>query len=300
MPRLSVIMPAHNAESTIVRAVGSTLSDLPRDAELLVLDDASTDGTLGILGALAAADRRLRVSAAPSNRGVARTLNALLAAATGEYVARMDADDVVIPGRFRSALSALEHNSADVVFSGLVHLGPGRRVRPAAQFPISPAAMPYFLLLINPVTHSTMVGRRSVLADTGGYREVPSEDYDLWLRMAASGYRLRRLARPGVLYRHHPEQVTAGAEWIAAARGNPVTAQAHSTLSQLVLGTDHQVFEELRRPVATSEEAEKLLGFFADLRNGAGRLTTRERLDLSRLCHKVGSARLGREVHHVG
>ncbi|WP_019483207.1 glycosyltransferase family 2 protein [Arthrobacter sp. TB 23] len=300
MPRLTVIMPAHNAEATIVRAVGSTLSDLPGDAELHVLDDASTDGTLDILDRVASSDKRLRVSVASSNQGVAKTLNALLATATGEYVARMDADDVVIPGRFRSALSALEHNTADVVFGGLVHLGPGRRLRPAAQFPISPVAMPYFLLLINPVTHSTMVGRLSVLAETGGYREVPSEDYDLWLRMAARGYRLRRLARPGVMYRHHLEQVTAGAEWIAAARSNPVTAHAHSRLSQMVLGADHQVFEELRRPVVTDKEAEKLLGFLADLRKKAGRLTLCERLDLSRLCRKVGSARLGREVHHVG
>jgi GT2 family glycosyltransferase len=300
MPRLTVIMPAYNAASTIARAVRSTLFDLPRDAELHVLDDASTDDTLLVLQTLAEVDRRVIVSSAQDNRGVAPTLNALLESAHSEFVARMDADDVVIPGRFRRAVGALRTGSADVVFGGVVHLGPGRRLRPAAQLPISPEAFPSFLLLQNPVTHSTMVARSSVLQDQGGYRRVPSEDYDLWLRLVAGGHRLRRLAQPGVVYRHHDAQITATPDWQAAAVDNPLTARAHAELSEHVLGARHEVYGVLRSTMLNDEERSLFTTFLNALKDNTDALNAIEKMDLLRLCNKVAGARLQRrEIHAV-
>lgn len=294
MPRLTVIMPAHNAAATVAGALRTTLFDLPRDAALHVLDDASSDATLAVLEQFAGRDKRVLVESAGSNRGVAGALNALLDGVDSTFVARMDADDLVIPGRFRRALTAIQADEADVVFGGVVHLGPGRRIRPAAQLPISPAAFPSFLLLQNPVTHSTMAAKTSVLRAVGGYRRVPSEDYDLWLRLVAEGYRLRRLAYPGVAYRHHAAQLTGTESWQAAAANNPLSAQAHADLTEHVLGTRHEVYAILRNPYPDDAQRLAFRAFLEDLEANGGPRRRLEKADLRRLCAKVAGSRLER------
>lgn len=92
------------------------------------------------------------------------------------------------------------------------------------------------LLLTNPVAHSTLLARRSTITDAGGYRSLPTEDYDLWLRMAARGARLRRLALPGLAYRVHPSQVTASAEWRRSSWQNAGLAASYSALAERILG----------------------------------------------------------------
>jgi glycosyltransferase involved in cell wall biosynthesis len=299
MPRLTVIMPAYNAAETIAQAVRSTLIDLPRDSLLHVVDDASTDNTLDTLLQIAELDQRISVQANPVNQGVARTLNRLLMGCDSQYVARMDADDIVIPGRFRRATAVLASGKADVLFGGLVHLGPGRRVRPAAQLPISPAAFGSFVLLQNPVIHSTMVGHTSVLVDAGGYRVVPSEDYDLWIRLVSAGRRLRRIGQPAVFYRHHPQQITNSSRWREAAKDNPLSAEAHADLSELVLGVRHEVYSILRSKSLSRNQFKALASFLHDLKANVDGLTPIERADLSRLCLKVAGGRRTIEESHV-
>ncbi|WOF22639.1 glycosyltransferase [Microbacterium betulae] len=244
MPRLAVLMPAFDAARTIERAVRSTLADLPADAELVVADDGSTDDTLAVLDRIA--DRRLRVVTGP-NRGVARTLNRLRGITDSSFVARMDADDVVLPGRFARQLRAL--GDADAVFTAVVTARDGAP-RPSAPRPswprgIAPAAFPFHLLLTNPVAHSTLAARRSALDAAGDYRTVPSEDYDLWLRLAARGARMRRLALPGVLYRVHDGQVTAASGWRLASWHDEKTQNAFAVLSAQLLGEPRQRISSL-------------------------------------------------------
>jgi serine acetyltransferase len=77
---------------------------------------------------------------------------------------------------------------------------------------------------------------RHSIERVNGYRLIPTEDYDLWLRMAAAGSRLQRLALPGLMYRHHPGQVTASPEWRRSSWENPEIAQAFAALSSQELG----------------------------------------------------------------
>lgn len=231
MPRLSVLVPAYQAAQTIVPALRSTMRALPKDAEIVVLDDGSTDDTADIAGHVD--DPRLRVISR-SNRGVAATLNDLLDATDSELVARMDADDIVLPGRFARQLRRIEAG-ADAVFTTVVTWGAGRPglPRPSA---IGAEAFGLHLLLTNPVAHSTFLGRRAAVTEVGGYRALPTEDYDLWLRMAMHGARLHRMALPGLAYRVHPGQVTASAEWRRASWENPEIAAAYSALAERLLG----------------------------------------------------------------
>lgn len=231
MPRLSVIVPAYNAAETITSAVRSTLRALPRDAEVVILDDGSADATAATAEAID--DARVRVLSRP-NRGVATTLNDLIDATDSEFVARMDADDLVLPGRFRSQLGAIA-DGADAVFTTVVTWGSGLPGVPRPSG-IAPEDFGLHLLLTNPVAHSTLLARRSAIVDAGGYRAIPTEDYDLWLRMATGGARLRRLALPGLAYRVHPGQVTASAEWRRASWENAEIAAAYSALAERLIG----------------------------------------------------------------
>lgn len=212
MPRLSVLLPVKDGATTIGSAVRSTLRALPRDAELLVIDDGSTDGTGRILGAIG--DRRVRVLRHETPQGVAGSLNHGLEVTDSELVGRMDADDLTLPWRFRLQLPAL--HEADLVFGSMLLIdGAGRPAGLSSPWPVRPAAAALHLLFENPFAHPTMVGRRTALTAAGGYRATKVEDYDLWLRAVRTGARLRKLSAPVLAYRRHAGQATQS--WVVGA-----------------------------------------------------------------------------------
>lgn len=235
MPRLSVVLPVRNSVGTIDGAVRSTLRAMPGDAELVVLDDASTDGTGAVLDRIT--DPRLRVLRSDEGCGVAGGLALLLASTDSEIVARMDGDDRCLPGRFRRQLKAFADDpSLDAVFTSVIPWRDGRVPRPDAPIGIDPDAFPLHLLVTNPASHPAMAARRDALDAVGGYRDVPAEDYDLWLRLAATGRRLRRLPWWGLLYAVHDAQVTASSTWRTSSWRDPRVASAYAELHHHLLG----------------------------------------------------------------
>src|SRR5690606_34355737 len=113
MHRVSVILPAYNAERHIEEAVESILSQTFDDCELIALDHGRTDATRAILEKIARRDARVRLVSRP-NKGLVATLNEGLLLSRGEYIARMDADDVSHPERLRLQVEYLDSNH-DVV-----------------------------------------------------------------------------------------------------------------------------------------------------------------------------------------
>lgn len=228
-------MTALNSESTIEHAVKSTLQSLPRDAELVVLDDGSTDSTGEILAQIE--DKRLSLHTG-THSGVALGLNRLINATDSNFIARMDADDICLPGRFGRQLEAINHG-ADIVFTTCWEFGPKKHhLSPKAPQRLEPDAFPLQLLLTNPVSHPTMLASRACIENIGGYRVLPAEDYDLWLRLAVAGARMTRLASPGLLYRKHPAQVTASSKWRLASWSNDEIAESYAKLSMQLLGRE--------------------------------------------------------------
>lgn len=238
MPRLTVLLPALNAEDTIRVAVSSTLRGMPADSELYVLDDGSTDATAerareagtrrGVV------DKRLKVVSRPPSGGLAKALNSMLADTDSALVGRMDADDISLPWRFRVSLPALD-SGTDVVFTQVMQMS-GRRIVPGPPVPIGPRDFPYHLLLTNPATHPSMIAHREALSVVGEYRGVPAEDYDLWLRMAVQGVRMRRLPWACLIYRAHPRQITSTAGWHRRSWSDPLQAEAFADLSEQLTG----------------------------------------------------------------
>ena len=106
--RLTVLLPARNAEKTIRTAVSSTLRGLPHDGKLLILNDASSDATGEICRqASPRADGRVGVLTSDAQLGVAEGLNVLIDAADTPLIGRMDADDIALPWRFRRQIPAM-------------------------------------------------------------------------------------------------------------------------------------------------------------------------------------------------
>lgn len=210
MPQLSVLMPVKNGERYLKRALRSTLRALPKDANLVVLDDGSTDRSSEILAAHACS--KLVVHRTEVSRGIAHGLNLLLGLTDSEFVGRMDADDVVLPWRFRRQLRLAQH--ADLVFTSLIFTdGLGRPLRPDLPGRMGAASAPLHLAAASCFSHPTVLARRASIPE-GGYRPLAAEDYDLWLRFIADGRTIVRDPFAGLLYRRHAHQTSSSTEWL--------------------------------------------------------------------------------------
>ncbi|MBN1242899.1 MAG: glycosyltransferase family 2 protein [Spirochaetales bacterium] len=188
-PRVSVIMGAYNCEATVGAAVESMLAQDFPDLELIVCDDGSTDGTFAELERLARMDSRVVVLRNERNSGLSATLNHCVSVARGEYLARMDGDDVSRPDRIGKQVAFLDAHPEFSFCGCSISLFDGSGVWGGIDYPERPEARDF--LLRSPYAHPTVVFRSAALAAVGGYDADPaigrSEDYDLFMRLHAAG-----------------------------------------------------------------------------------------------------------------
>ena len=180
-------MAVYNGQDHVRQAVEGILTQTFCDFEFVIVDDGSTDGTARELDAFA--DSRIVRRKHESNRGLIAALNTGLAAARGEFVARQDADDFSYPGRLQAQVDFLEA-LGDVAVVGTDTLFEDWRVgaaRPGWWSEV-PLRLAWILLFYCPLTHSSIMFRRAVIQEIGGYNEddVHAEDFGLWARVARS------------------------------------------------------------------------------------------------------------------
>ena len=113
--KVSVIIPAYNAEKYVVSAVRSALAQTLVDIEVIVVDDKSTDGTLSLLKENFGRDERVRIIAQPENGGVSAARNRGIGAAEGEYLAFLDSDDAMRPDMLERMYAIAKEHDADVL-----------------------------------------------------------------------------------------------------------------------------------------------------------------------------------------
>jgi len=187
---VSVLMPVYNAERYVAESVESILTQTFTDFEFLIVDDGSTDRSLSILKRYAKADSRIKLKSRP-NTGMVGALNEMIEVARGEYLARIDADDSSLPGRFMSQVDYLRENT-DVVCAGTkcqIVDYKGRCIciwyYTDGHDSIQRAALLGKVL----VSHSSVMMRRQAILRVSGYRQEfwPAEDLDLWLRLGEIG-----------------------------------------------------------------------------------------------------------------
>jgi len=209
-PRISCLLPVYNGEAFLVEAVGSILSQTYRDFELVVVDDGSRDATPGILKAFADQDDRVRV-VSRENGGIVAALNTGLSASRGEYVARMDADDISLPDRFQFQLDYLDAHPGCVLVGGFA-----RSLKPDGSFDGRTTGgrhrrtdLSCFPPRVAVAMHPLIMVRRAALVEVGGYRSTfpHAEDYDLFLRLAKLGT-IDNPDRDLLIYRRHEDAIS--------------------------------------------------------------------------------------------
>ena len=204
---VSVVLPCFDAERFLPEALDSLLAQTYEDLEIIAIDDGSADATPDVLSRYAARDARVRVLRNERNRGLIPTLNRGVADARGEFIARMDADDVSALRRIERQVQALVlRPEVDVVASGVELIDEGgralgRRVRPRAM---EPAAARFMALFATPVAHPTVLARASVMkAHSYGISNdsLHTEDYELFTRMLIAGVAFMNIDEPLVAWR---------------------------------------------------------------------------------------------------
>jgi len=207
MPEISVVLPVHNGDRYLAEALDSILGQTLRDFEVIAVDDGSTDATAEILGAYARRDGRVRLLGQP-HLGLIAALNRGLDAASGEYVARMDADDVSLDFRLDRQVHFMKAHPYVGVCGGWIRFFgavAGSEWRTAPDH----ATLVSSLLFESPLAHPTVMLRRDRFGPDLRYDpSFPhSEDYDLWER-ASRSTRLASVQEVLLLHRIHDRQVT--------------------------------------------------------------------------------------------
>jgi glycosyltransferase involved in cell wall biosynthesis len=209
-PAISVLTSVYNGERFLAECIESILGQSFGDFEFLIIDDGSTDGSLEILRGYERQDRRIRLATRP-NRGVPRSLNELFFQSAGEFIARIDADDVAMPNRFRVQLDALHADPALVCTGGFFQMIDARgRALTVLKPPTDDAEIQRQALAGNgSICHSTAMIRRTAMEQIGGYCEdfETAQDLDLWLRLGEVG-KLANLPETVLQFRLHEASIS--------------------------------------------------------------------------------------------
>jgi glycosyltransferase involved in cell wall biosynthesis len=211
-PKVSVLMPVYNGSRYLREAIDSILGQTFSDFELLVVDDGSTDGSPDIVKAYT--DPRIQLIALPTNQGLTIAPNQAHKIAKGEYIARMDCDDISLPQRLAKQVKYLDqHPDITVVGAQCIYVDTDGKIFPyqnTLRCAREHASIRWTASYECPFIHSSAMYRKQVVWDTlGGYNENISfaEDFELWLRLLSNGYKGSNMDEILVRYRVHPKSV---------------------------------------------------------------------------------------------
>ena len=240
-PYISVLMTVYNGERYLRDAIESILNQTFRDYEFIIVDDGSTDGSPAILAEYAALDPRIVLVHNEENMGHSISANRGLKLARGEYVARMDADDISLRDRFARQVAFMDaHPQIGVCGTWSQYFGAINQIWRAPQ---DDAEIKCYLFFDSPVANPTSMIRRRIIVDHGlAYRSeyIAAEDYAFWAD-AAQFTSFANLPEVLLRYRTHATQSTS-------TRRAAMTAGADKVrLEQLV-----------RLGIIATEEAAKL------------------------------------------
>jgi Glycosyl transferase family 2 len=190
---VSVVIPCHNYARYLGAAVGSVLAQPGVLVEVVIVDDASTDNSLDLARALSASDDRVKVISHSENQGAVATFNDGLAVAEGEFIVRLDADDLLTPGSLNRAVSlARAWPSVGLVYGHPVHFEgtvPESAHTTASSWTIWPGSEwleDRCATGKNVITAPEVLMRAAVVDKVGGQQHLAhSHDFEMWLRIAA-------------------------------------------------------------------------------------------------------------------
>lgn len=183
MPKVTVIMPVYNGESYLHEAITSILSQSFTDFEFIVIDDGSDDRSWEIIQSFK--DPRIRLERNGTNMGLIATLNKGIKLAKGDYIARMDCDDVSLPERLAKQVRYMEeHPEIGVLGTWVEFIDESGKIRGDWCMPTHPSLVGWSLIFGNCLAHPAVIMRSKMVERLGYYQPeaLHVEDYDLWTR----------------------------------------------------------------------------------------------------------------------
>lgn len=226
-------MPVYNAQAYLRLAIESVLAQSEPNFEFIIIDDGSTDSTRDIVRGFN--DERIKLICNEENKGLPRTLNIGLALAQGEYIARMDGDDICATERFKNQLTFMRENP-DLAASGTwaIDIDENGSVLGEHRAWVG-QKLNIYRLLPSPMIHPTVIMRRDIVQDLGYGDDVKhGEDYDLWLRIQKQ-HRIDNLPQFLFKYRVHPASQTS-------LEGDLQFQNSHRLFSRHVFEVSFEVF----------------------------------------------------------
>ena len=207
MATVSVIMPCHNGSATLRQAVESVLAQSYAGWELLIIDDASTDGSVAIAEEYCAKDSRIKLLHTAASTGKpATTRNVGIDAAQGRFIAFLDCDDQWLPDKLEHQLPLFEQKNCTAVFSFYKKMDAAGNVRSAVV--TSPASVDFDQLL-----DGNCIGNLTGIYDTAKVgkvyqKEIHHEDYLMWLQVLQKGFIARNTGTVEACYRESGTSVS--------------------------------------------------------------------------------------------
>lgn len=185
MPLVSVIIPCFNCEKYVRKAIESIQNQTYENLEIIVVNDASTDGTARILEDIAKRDSRIRYYCHEVNRKLIYTLNEMIDYATGEYIARMDSDDVADIERISTQVQYMLSNPKCSLCGTQARLiDEDDRVIGGKNVPVNHTDISRMLRYGNVIIHPSILAKKSVLKKCRfSFEYIHAEDFELWLRL---------------------------------------------------------------------------------------------------------------------
>jgi glycosyltransferase involved in cell wall biosynthesis len=207
--QISILISVHNGERYLMQALDSLLNQTFANLEIIVVNDASTDGTAHILEDYARRESRISLFFNSKNLGLAHSLNRGLDQARGQYIARMDADDISLPARLEKQFAFMEnHPEVGVLGTAVEVIDSAGQVIGQRIYPPDPIVIRWRLAFENPLCHPTVMIRRSLLQDAPYNSNLhTSQDYDLWCRLGLITS-FSNLPQPLLRFRKHGANVT--------------------------------------------------------------------------------------------
>src|SRR5690606_5259081 len=177
-PLVSIVLPVYNAEAYLYKALKSLLDQTYQHLEIWVVNDGSTDNSVAIAESFA--DERIKIVHNETNLGLVDTLNKGVGLATGEFIARMDADDICLPERIKTQVEFLQANPDVALIDSIMELmdEQGNSLSAYNSTKVSEKQIKRTLPFDNCMGHSSVMIPREIYIQYG-YRKVVHEDYDL-------------------------------------------------------------------------------------------------------------------------
>lgn len=205
-PKVTVLMPVYNGRKYLREAIDSILGQTFPDFEFLIIDDGSVDGSLKLIRSYD--DSRIRVVIHERNQGLVATLNEGISLSSGEYIARMDCDDISLPERLAKQVELMDSDpTVAVCGTWAKSIDENGNAISLMRAPVG-ILLKYNFWKPSPMIHPSVMMRKSFFKDVLFSGDAANaEDYDLWLRTAKK-HKIFNMKKYLLLYRVHDDSVS--------------------------------------------------------------------------------------------